>query len=128
MRCRDPHDVGERLARIRRGYAVGGEQPRRRTRMTDTPNDDPLATPELLDPADAGLPRPDRSGHGKMPGLGEDELALIAARERVAAGLEDYVPEDVPPATDPLPEGSSELAGLAPRGLVEEVPDDTDGR
>jgi hypothetical protein len=32
------------------------------------------------------------------------------------------VAEDVPPATDPLPEGSSEEADLAQRGLVEEVP------
>ena len=96
--------------------------------MTDTPNDDPLATPELLDPADAGLPNPDRSGHGKMPDLDDDELALIAARERVAAGLQDYVPEDVPPATEPLPEGSSEEADLAQRGLVEEIPvDDESG-
>jgi hypothetical protein len=41
--------------------------------------------------------------------------------------LQDYVPEDVPPATDPLPEGSSEEADLAQRGLVEEVPVDDDG-
>jgi hypothetical protein len=94
--------------------------------MTDTPNDDPLETPELLDPADAGLPNPDRSEHGKMPDLDDDQLALIVARERVAAGLQDYVPEDVPPATDPLPEGSSEEADLAQRGLVEEVPADVD--
>jgi hypothetical protein len=92
--------------------------------MTDQPNEDPLEVPELIAPADAGLPNPDRSGHGKMPQLDDDELALIVARERVAAGLEDYVPEDVPPATDPLPEGSSEEADLAQRGLVEEVPAD----
>jgi hypothetical protein len=94
--------------------------------MTDTPGEDPLEVPQLLDPEDAGLPNPDRSGHGKMPELSDDELALIVARERVAAGLQDYVPDDVPPATDPLPEGSSELADLAQRGLVEEVPADTD--
>jgi hypothetical protein len=92
--------------------------------MTDTPNEDPLEVPELIDPADAGLPTPDRSGHGKMPELDDDELALIAARERVAAGLQDYVPEDVPPATDPLPEGASEEADLAQRGLVEELSPD----
>jgi hypothetical protein len=95
--------------------------------MTDMPNEDPLEVPELIDPADAGLPNIDRSEHGKMPALDDDQLALIAERERVAAGLQDYVPEDVPPATDPLPEGSSEEADLAQRGLVEEVPaDDTD--
>ena len=90
--------------------------------MTDTPHEDPLDVPVLLDPADAGLPQADRSGHGKMPQLDDDDLALVVARERVAAGLADYVPDDVPPATDPLPEGSSEAADLAQRGLVEEIP------
>jgi hypothetical protein len=94
--------------------------------MTEPPHDDPLEVPTLLDPEDAGLPNVDRSEHGKMPALDDDQLALIVARERVAAGLEDYVPEDVPPATDPLPEGSSEEADLAQRGLVEEVPVDDD--
>jgi hypothetical protein len=91
--------------------------------MSETTGQDPLEVPELLDPADAGLPNPDRSGHGKMPQLDDDQLALIAERERVAAGLADYVPDDVPPATDPLPEGSSEEADLAQRGILED--DDT---
>ena len=90
--------------------------------MTDTPHEDPLDVPVLLDPTDAGLPQADRSGHGKMPQLDDDDLALVVARERVAAGLADYVPDDVPDATDPLPEGSSEEADLAQRGLVEEIP------
>ncbi len=95
--------------------------------MTDTPHEDPLEVPVLIEPADAGLPHADRSGHGKMPDLDDDRLALIVARERVAAGLADYVPDDVPDATDPLPEGSSEEADLAQRGLVEEIPvDDSD--
>jgi hypothetical protein len=94
-----------------------------RCTMTEPTGQDPLEVPELLDPSDAGLPNPDRSGHGKMPELDDDQLALIAQRERVAAGLADYVPDDVPPATDPLPEGSSEAADLAQRGLVG---DDTD--
>lgn len=88
--------------------------------MTEPTAEDPLEVPELLDPSDAGLPSPDRSGHGKMPDLDDDQLALIAQRERVAAGLADYVPDDVPPATDPLPEGASEAADLAQRGLLEE--------
>jgi hypothetical protein len=88
--------------------------------MTEPPGQDPLEVPELLDPADAGLPTPDRTGHGKMPELDDDELALIAQRERVAAGLADYVPDDVPPATDELPDGSSEAADLAQRGLLED--------
>ena len=88
--------------------------------MTEPTGQDPLEVPELLDPAEAGLPTPDRSGHGKMPQLDDDQLALIAQRERVAAGLADYVPDDVPPATDPLPEGSSEAADLAQRGLLDD--------
>lgn len=89
--------------------------------MTE-PEDQALDVPELIDRADAGLPRPDRREHGKMPTLDDDELALTAARERVAAGLSDYVPEDVPPATDPLPENASEAADLAQRGLIDEPP------
>jgi hypothetical protein len=88
--------------------------------MTQPTGEDPLEVPGLLDPAEAGLPTPDRGGHGKMPELDDDQLALIAQRERVAAGLADYVPDDVPPATDPLPEGSSEAADLAQRGLLDE--------
>lgn len=94
--------------------------------MSETPQDDPLDVPTLLDPDDVGLPRPDRTGHAKQPDLDDDELALVAARERVAVGVDDYVPEDVPDATDPLPEGSSEEADLAQRGLVEEIEVDTD--
>jgi len=94
--------------------------------MTEPSGEHPLDVPELMDPADAGLPHEDRRGHGKMPALDDDELALAVARERVAAGLADYVPEDVPPATDPLPEGSAEEADLAQRGLVDEVPVDTE--
>jgi hypothetical protein len=82
----------------------------------------PLEVPQLLDPAEDGLPTPDRSRHGGMPVVGDDELALLAARERVAAGLQDYVPEDVPPAADPLPEDSAEAADLAQRGLPDDEP------
>jgi hypothetical protein len=88
--------------------------------MTEPTGRDPLEVPGLLDPSEAGLPTPDRSGHGKMPELDDDQLALIAQRERVAAGLADYVPDDVPPATDPLPDGSSEAADLAQRGLLDD--------
>lgn len=41
-------------------------------------------------------------------------------QERVAAGLADYAPSDVPPATDPLPPEAAEEADLAQRGLLEE--------
>jgi hypothetical protein len=83
-----------------------------------------MTEPTRGEPDDGGLPGPDRSAHGKMPDLDDDALALAAERERVAAGLADYVPEDVPPATDPLPDGASEEADLAQRGLVEETPAD----
>jgi hypothetical protein len=57
--------------------------------------------------------------HGGMPlRPDDDELAAAVERDRVAAGIEDYAPSDVPPAMDPLPEGSSEAADLAQRGLL----------
>ncbi len=87
--------------------------------MTETPQDDRDDLPDLPDQTEAGLPRPDRSEHGKMPRLDDDELAVVAARERVEAGIDDYVPEDVPDATDPLPEGTSEEADLVQRGIAE---------
>ena len=72
---------------------------------------------EPLEPEfDTGLPRR-RSEHGGMPRRDDDEFALAVERDRVAAGLEDYVPDDVPPATDPPPQGVSEAVDLAQRGL-----------
>jgi hypothetical protein len=50
----------------------------------------------------------------------DDDLEAAVERDRVAAGVADYAPSDVPPATDPLPEGSSEEADRAQRGLSEE--------
>ena len=64
--------------------------------MSDQPTEDPLE-PDL----DFGLHR-DRTQHGGMPRRDDDEYEVAVERDRVAAGLEDYVPEDVPPATDPL--------------------------
>jgi hypothetical protein len=46
----------------------------------------------------------DRRFHAGTPAhLDDDELARRTEAERVAAGLEDYDPNEVPPATDPLP-------------------------
>jgi hypothetical protein len=46
----------------------------------------------------------DRREHGGAPQrLDDDKLAEIAEDERVDAGLDDYNPDEVPPATDPLP-------------------------
>jgi hypothetical protein len=48
----------------------------------------------------------DRREHGGAPQrLDDDELAEITEDERVEAGLDDYNPDEVPPATDPLPPG-----------------------
>jgi hypothetical protein len=85
--------------------------------MTSQPQDSPPFD-DVIEPPDTGLPNRDRSQHGGMPLHPDDDgLAGVAAEERVAAGLADYAPDAVPPATDPLPEGSSEAADLAQRGL-----------
>jgi hypothetical protein len=44
---------------------------------------------------------PDHREHGKTPAhLNDDELAHRTEEERVQAGLDDYDPDEVPPATD----------------------------
>ena len=51
------------------------------------------------------LPQPDRTEHSKFPeGHHDDEYDLAARRAEVEAGIRDYVPEDVPPAEEPLPD------------------------
>src|SRR5215475_7624149 len=51
----------------------------------------------------------DRREHGGAPQrLDDDLLAEIAEDERVEAGIDDYNPDEVPPATDPLPPGVPE--------------------
>lgn len=49
--------------------------------------------------------RRDRREHGKAPQrLDDDQLAELAEEERVDAGVDDYDPDEVPPATDePVP-------------------------
>jgi hypothetical protein len=43
----------------------------------------------------------DRTGHGKQPPrLNDDELEHRTEHERVAAGIDDYAPDEVPSATD----------------------------
>jgi hypothetical protein len=45
--------------------------------------------------------RRDRREHGGAPDrLDDDKLARLTEEERVDAGLEDYDPDEVPPATD----------------------------
>jgi hypothetical protein len=46
----------------------------------------------------------DRHEHGGMPRRpDDDELARITEEERVEAGVDDYDPDEVPPATDTPP-------------------------
>lgn len=49
--------------------------------------------------------RRDRRQHGGAPAhIDDDKLARLTEEERVAAGLDDYDPDEVPPATDAPPE------------------------
>jgi hypothetical protein len=88
--------------------------------MTESPVPDPDALDDVMEP-EFDVPPPHRPRvHGGMPlKPDDDELQAAVERDRVAAGVADYAPSDVPPATDPLPEGSSEEADLAQRGLAE---------
>lgn len=73
---------------------------------------------EVMEPEqDPGLHH-DRRVPGGMPErLDDDELERAVEEDRVAAGRADYAPADVPPATDPPPEGTDEAVDLAERGL-----------
>jgi len=47
----------------------------------------------------------DRREHAGTPGrLDDEQLARLTEEERVEAGLDDYDPDEVPPATDEPPE------------------------
>jgi hypothetical protein len=61
-----------------------------------------------MGPQDSDQPaeqfRRDRREHGGAPEhLDDDQLARLAEEERVAAGLDDYDPDEVPEATDTPP-------------------------
>jgi hypothetical protein len=94
--------------------------------MTDpTDHDKPTLGDVLLPEADPGLPE-DPAIHGGMPLKPDDDaLTLAAERDRVAAGVADYAPDEVPPATDPLPEDTPPVVDLAQRGLLDDTGDDT---
>jgi hypothetical protein len=62
---------------------------------------DRLPDPDLL-PEDFHRSR--REHPGKLERLDDDQLARLAEEERVDAGLDDYDPDEVPPATDEPPE------------------------
>lgn len=47
----------------------------------------------------------DRREHAGIPGhLDDDQLARLAEEERVEAGIDDFDPDEVPPATDAPPD------------------------
>lgn len=76
---------------------------------------------DVIIPQEDALPGPSRTGHGKLPeDIDDDAFERAAEQERVAAGLADYAPSDVPPATDPLPAEASVAADAAQRGLLED--------
>jgi hypothetical protein len=59
--------------------------------------------PDEPDEPDAEFRR-DRREHGGAPfHLDDDQLARLTEEERVEAGLDDYDPDDRPPATDEPP-------------------------
>jgi hypothetical protein len=61
----------------------------------------------------------DRREHGGAPQrLDEDKLAEITEDERVEAGLDNFNPDEVPPATDPLPPGVPEPRSDARQSAV----------
>lgn len=92
--------------------------------MTTPNNDDVPDLDDVIAPEEDALPAPIHQGHAGMPEKLDDEaLAAATEQERVAAGLADYAPGQVPPATDPLPEGSSEAADRAQRGLADHEDD-----
>ena len=65
--------------------------------MTENPDHPTLD--DVIEPTEQA-PR-DRQEHGKMPSHpNDDELARRTEQERVALGIDDYDPDDVPPATD----------------------------
>jgi hypothetical protein len=74
---------------------------------------------DVLEPEeDPGLPRR-RSEHGGMPLRPDDDALEVAVeRDRVAAGVADYAPDDVPPAADPPPDDAADVVDLAQRGLL----------
>jgi hypothetical protein len=83
-----------------------------------TDHDRPRLDDVLVPEEDPGLPE-DPTVHGGMPRKPDDDaLTLAAERDRVAAGVAPYAPDDVPPATDPLPEGTPKEVDLAQRGLL----------
>jgi hypothetical protein len=87
-------------------------------------HDKPTLRDVLVPEEDPGLPK-DPAVHGGMP-LKEDDdaLALAAERDRVAAGVAPFAPDEVPPATDPPPPGTAPRVDLAQQGLLDDTEED----
>jgi hypothetical protein len=60
-------------------------------------------TEQAPDQPEAQFQRDPREHGGAPARLDDDQLARLAEEERVAAGLEDYDPDEVPPAADAPP-------------------------
>ena len=60
--------------------------------------------PDEPDEPDAEFHRDRREHGGALFHLDDDQLARLTEEERVEAGLEDYDPDEVPPATDEPPQ------------------------
>ncbi|WP_323959409.1 hypothetical protein GC088_12855 [Arthrobacter sp. JZ12] len=91
--------------------------------MTSSPEENTPNLDDVQEPDNEFLPNRIYQGHaGEPERLDDDALAAATEQERVDAGLIDYAPDQVPDATDPLPEGSSEEADRAQRGLTEDQP------
>jgi hypothetical protein len=64
---------------------------------------DPDEPAEYADQFDERFHRNRREHGGEIDRLNDDELARLTEEERVAAGLDAYDPDEVPPATDTPP-------------------------
>jgi hypothetical protein len=60
-------------------------------------------TEQIPDPPDEAFHRDRREHAGASARLDDDRLAELAEEERVEAGLDDFDPDEVPPATDAPP-------------------------
>ena len=95
--------------------------------MSENSSEDPFDDDVMEPQQDEGLHHV-RSEHRGMPlRPDDDDLELAVERDRVAAGLADYAPGDVPPATDPLPDGTPDSVDLAQRGLLGDTSVDFEG-
>ena len=77
-------------------------------------------TEQIPDPPEAQFHR-DRREHGGAPDrLDDDQLARLTEEERVEAGIDDYDPDEAPPATDapPTPDVTQSDQFLAERAEI----------